>query len=62
MMKDFAKSVKQTGFPQRIETPLTQDECDHLSEEFIRMRGGLYTGGIVCKAVRRAEEIRHANR
>lgn len=49
MMKDFVKSVKQTGFPQRIETPLTQDECDHLSEEFIRMRGGLYTGGIVCK-------------
>ena len=49
MMKDFVKSVKQTGFPQRIETPLTQDECDHLSEEFIRLRGNLYTGGIVCK-------------
>ena len=49
MMKDFVKSVKQTGFPQRIETPLAQDECDHLSEEFIRLRGGLYTGGIVCK-------------
>ena len=38
VVKDFVKSVKQTGFPQRIETPLTQDECDHLSEEFIRMR------------------------
>ncbi len=49
MMKDFVKSVKQTGFPQRIETPLTQDECDELTEEFIRLRGDLYTGGIVCK-------------
>lgn len=49
MMKDFVKSVKQTGFPQRIETPLTQDECDRLSEEFIRLRGDLFTGGIVCK-------------
>lgn len=49
MMKDFVKSVKQTGFPQRIETPLTQDECDELTEEFIRLRGDPYTGGIVCK-------------
>ena len=49
MMKDFVKSVKGTGFPQRIETPLTQDECDRLSEEFIRLRGNLFTGGIVCK-------------
>lgn len=49
MMKDFVKSVKQTGFPQRIGTPLSQAECDKLSEEFIRLRGGLYTGGIVCK-------------
>ncbi len=49
MMKDFVKSVKQTGFPQRIETPLTQDECDELTEEFVRLRGDLYTGGIVCK-------------
>lgn len=49
MMKDFVKSVKQTGFPQRIETPLTQDECDRLSEEFIRLRGDLFAGGIVCK-------------
>ena len=49
MMKDFVKSVKQTGFPQCIETPLTQEECDRLSERFIELRGNLYTGGIVCK-------------
>lgn len=43
------EAVKQTGFPQRIKTPLTQEECDELCERFIRLRGGLYTGGTDCK-------------
>lgn len=49
MVKDYVKSAKQTGFPQRIETPVTQEECDRLSAEFIKLRGDLYTGGIICK-------------
>jgi hypothetical protein len=49
MVKDYVKSAKQTGFPQRIETPVTREDCDRLSDEFIRLRGDLYTGGIVCK-------------
>lgn len=49
MFKDYVKSVKGTGFPQFIETPLSQEELDGLISEFIRLRGDLFTGGIVLK-------------
>lgn len=49
MAKDYVKSVKGTSFPTCIETPITQGEADCLAEEFVRLRGGLLTGGLVCK-------------
>ena len=60
LMKDYVKSVKLTGFPQKIETPVTQERCDELSIEFRRLRGDLFTGGIVCKQF--VELARYANR
>ena len=49
MVKDHVKSLKQTDFPAVIETPITQERCTELSKTFIRERGELYTGGLVCK-------------
>lgn len=49
MVKDHVKSLKQTDFPAVIETPVTQERCKELSKTFIRERGELYTGGLVCK-------------
>lgn len=49
MVKDYVKSAKKTSFPTCIETPVTQEELDGLIEEFVRLRGELFTGGIVLK-------------
>jgi hypothetical protein len=49
MMKDWVKSVKGTGFPARIGTPVTQDGLDGLVADFVRRRGDLFTRGIVLK-------------
>ena len=49
MVKDYVKSMKGTSFPTRIDTPITQKELDDLVAEFIRLRGSLFTGGIVLK-------------
>ena len=49
MMKDWVKSVKGTSFPSCIETPISQDELDGLISEFVRLRGSLFTKGIVIK-------------
>lgn len=49
MFKDYVKSVKGTSFPKYVETPVTQKELDDLVADFIRLRGDLFTGGIVLK-------------
>lgn len=49
IVKDYVKSLKDTSFPARIETPITQERCDVLSRDFIELRGDLFTGGLVCK-------------
>lgn len=49
MFKDYVKSVKGTSFPKCIHTPVSQAELDSLIEEFTRLRGELFTGGIVLK-------------
>lgn len=49
MVKDYVKSAKQTSFPAFVDTPITQEEADALSERFVELRGTLYTCGIVCK-------------
>jgi hypothetical protein len=49
MMKDWVKSVKGTGFPARIETPVTQERLDGLVADFVRRRRDLFTRGIVLK-------------
>ena len=47
MIKDYVKSVKGTAFPAIVKTPVTQEELDGLIGEFIKLRGELFTGGIV---------------
>lgn len=49
MMKDRVKSAKGTSFPQWVDTPVTQKELDDLVSEFVKLRGELFTGGIVLK-------------
>lgn len=49
MVKDYVKSLKDTAFPKRIDTPVAQERCIELSREFIERRGDLFTGGLVCK-------------
>lgn len=49
MIKDYVKSVKGTGFPSCIETPISQSDLDGLIAKFIDLRGDLFTGGIVLK-------------
>jgi len=49
MVKDYVKSVKGTSFPTYIKTPIAQEDLDSLIEEFIKLRGALFTGGIVLK-------------
>lgn len=49
MVKDYVKSVKGTRFPVSFRTPVSQERMDEIVKEFVRLRGGLFTAGIVCK-------------
>lgn len=49
MVKDYVKSVKGTRFPVSFCTPVSQERMDEIVKEFVRLRGGLFTAGIVCK-------------
>lgn len=49
MVKDYVKSVKGTSFPVSFKTPVSQERMDEIVEEFARLRGGLFTAGVVCK-------------
>ena len=51
MVKDYVKSVKGTSFPASVRTPISQGDLDALVAEFVRLRGGLFTEGIVLKEV-----------
>ena len=51
MVKDYVKSVKGTSFPTSVRTPVSQGDLDALVAEFVRLRGGLFTEGIVLKEV-----------
>jgi len=49
MVKDYVKSVKETGFPEFFETPVKAKEMELRISEFIDLRGKLFTHGIVIK-------------
>lgn len=49
MVKDYVKSVKGTQFPKFFDRSITQAEFDRHMEEFYKLRGDLYTGGICIK-------------
>ena len=49
MIKDYVKSVKGTGFPSFFETPVNEDQIAKYVDEFIDLRGSLFTGGFVIK-------------
>lgn len=49
MVKDYVKSVKGTRFPVSFHTPVSQERMDGIVKEFVRLRGDLFTVGIVCK-------------
>ena len=49
MVKDYVKSVKGTRFPVSFHTPVSQKRMDEIVKEFVRLRGDLFTAGIVCK-------------
>ena len=49
MVKDYVKSVKGTRFPVSFRTPVSQERMDEIVKEFVRLRGELFTAGIVCK-------------
>ena len=49
MLKDYVKSLKDTEFPSRISTPLTQQELNSLLKEFNRLRGELFQSGYTFK-------------
>lgn len=49
MVKDYAKSVKGTRFPVSFRTPASQERMDEIVEEFVGLRGDLFTAGIVCR-------------
>ena len=49
MVKDYVKSVKGTRFPVGFRTPVSQERMDEIVKEFVRLRGDLFTAGIVCK-------------
>ncbi|MBQ3266961.1 MAG: hypothetical protein IJH08_03485 [Atopobiaceae bacterium] len=51
MVKDYVKSVKGTSVPASVRTPISQGDLDALVAEFVRLRGGLFTEGIVLKEV-----------
>lgn len=49
MVKDYVKSVKGTSFPISFKAPLSQERMDEIVGEFARLRGDLFTAGIVCR-------------
>ena len=49
MVKDYVKSVKGSDFPAYFETPVDPAEMDRRINEFIELRGDLFTGGIALK-------------
>ena len=49
LIKDYVKSVKGSKFPDFFETPVKPEELNAQIAEFIELRGGLFTGGIVLK-------------
>ena len=49
MVKDYVKSVKETGFSAFFETPVEPSEMNLRITEFIELRSKLFTGGIVLK-------------
>ena len=49
MVKDYVKSAKGTRFPVSFRTPVSQERMDEIVKEFVRLRGELFTAGIVCK-------------
>jgi len=49
MVKDYVKSEKGTDFPAFFTTPVNASEMNNCINKFIKMRGKLYTGGIVLK-------------
>ena len=49
MVKDYVKSVKGTQFPKFFDRSITQAEFDRHMEEFYKLRGDLYTGGVCIK-------------
>lgn len=49
MIKDYVKSVKGTGFPIYFETPVSEESMKIYIDQFIYLRGVLFTNGIVIK-------------
>lgn len=49
MIKDYVKSVKGTSFPNCFVTPIKEESMKGYIEEFIKLRGTLFTSGIVIK-------------
>ena len=49
MVNDYVKSVKGTRFPVSFHTPVSQERMDGIVKEFDKLRGDLFTVGIVCK-------------
>lgn len=48
-LKDYVKSVKECNFSSCIDCSLPDEELDKYVEEFKRLRGDIFTGGIVIK-------------
>ncbi len=49
MIKDYVKSVKGTDFPKYFMTPVNQEKMKGYIDQFIQLRGPLFTRGIVIK-------------
>jgi hypothetical protein len=49
MIKDYVKSVKGTSFPSCFQTPVEDETMNKYIDEFIKLRGALFTKGIVIK-------------
>lgn len=49
MIKDYVKSVKGTNFPSCFDAPVEAETMNKCIDEFIHLRGSLFTNGIVIK-------------
>lgn len=49
IVKDFVKSVKGFDFEHYLDFTYTDNELDNKIEKFKKLRGNLYTGGIILK-------------